>query len=430
MFRPVRYASIVITFALPAAACAPAATPGASASASASASPSAGGAASTLVIDRDTSDLISLDPAVLYEFSAVFATHNVYETLVKFEGTDLTTPKPSLATSWDIKDAGTNWDITFKLKSGVKFASGNPLTADDVVYSFQRAIKLNKSPAFLYTDIAGLKPENIKATDPSTVVVTMPKTSSTQTFLVILTFTIGGVIDSKEVKTKETAGDFGSAYLLDHSAGSGPFAVDHWTKNTEVLLKANPNYGGTKPALSAVLFKHVPEPTNQQFALEKGDIDIANDLGSEQITALQGKAGVTTTSASSLLLVYVGMNAMVKPLDNVKVREALRTAVDYDGIIKDLLKGNGKKVQGIIPRGLAGYNEATPFQADVTKAKSLLTEAGPTSVTLDLLVPTGPAPGGVAFSDLAAKLKSDWAKIGVTVNIKPTTIADLLGTDR
>src|SRR5438270_13168709 len=132
-----------------AAACGPAGTSGTSGSPGASVAPSAGGAASTLVIDRDTSDLISFDPAVLYEFSAVFATHNVYETLVKFEGTDLTTPKPSLATSWDIKDAGTNWDITFKLKSGVKFASGNPLTADDVVYSFQRAIKLNKSPAVL-----------------------------------------------------------------------------------------------------------------------------------------------------------------------------------------------------------------------------------------------------------------------------------------
>ncbi len=431
MFRSLRHTSIVFAVGLlVAAACSPATTPGASASASPAASPSAGGAASTLVIDRDLSDLISFDPAVLYEFSAVFATHNVYETLVKFEGTDLTTPKPSLATSWDIKDAGSNWDITFKLKSGVKFASGNPLTADDVVYSVQRAIKLNKSPAFLYTDIAGLKAESIKATDPSTVVVTMPKTSSTQTFLVILTFTIGGVVDSKEVKAKEAGGDFGSAYLLDHSAGSGPFAVDHWTKNTEVLLKANPNYGGTKPALSAVLFKHVPEPANQQFALEKGDIDIANDLGSEQIAALQGKAGVTTTSASSLLLVYVGMNALVKPLDNVKVREALRTAVDYDGIVKDLLKGNGKKVQGIVPAGLAGYNESTPFQADVAKAKSLLQEAGQASITLDFLVPTGGAPGGAAWSDIAAKLKSDWAKIGVTVNIKQTTTADLLATYR
>ncbi|TMF61346.1 MAG: ABC transporter substrate-binding protein, partial [Chloroflexi bacterium] len=426
-----RRSSILFAIALIlAAACGPAGTSGTSSSPGASPSASAGGAASTLVIDRDTSDLISLDPAVLYEFSAVFATHNVYETLVKFEGTDLSTIKPGLATSWDIKDTGSTNDITFKLKSGQKFASGNPVTADDVVYSVQRAIKLNKSPAFLFTDIAGLKADSVKATDPTTVVFSLPKTASASAFLTILTFTIGGVVDSKEVKAKETGGDSGSAYLLDHSAGSGPFVVDHWTKNTEVLLKANPNYGGAKPTLSGVLFKQVPEPTNQQFALDKGDIDIANNLGPEQIAALQGKSGVTTTTADSLQLVYVGMNATVKPLDNVKVREALRTAVDYDGIVKDLLKGNGKKVQGIIPRGLAGYNEATPFQADVTKAKALLTEAGETTVTLDFLVPTGQAPGGVAFSDLAAKLKSDWAKIGVTVNIKQTTTADLLATYR
>ena len=427
----VRQSSILFAIALVlAAACGPAGTSGTSGSPGASPSASAGGAASTLVIDRHTSDLISLDPAVLYEFSAVFATHNVYETLVKFEGTDLSTIKPGLATSWDIKDTGSTNDITFKLKSGQKFASGNPVTADDVVYSVQRAIKLNKSPAFLFTDIAGLKADSVKATDPTTVVFSLPKTASASAFLTILTFTIGGVVDSKDVKAKETGGDSGSAYLLDHSAGSGPFVVDHWTKNTEVLLKANPNYGGAKPTLSGVLFKQVPEPTNQQFALDKGDIDIANNLGPEQIAALQGKSGVTTTTADSLQLVYVGMNATVKPLDNVKVREALRTAVDYDGIVKDLLKGNGKKVQGIIPRGLAGYNEATPFQADVTKAKALLTEAGETSVTLDFLVPTGQAPGGVAFSDLAAKLKSDWAKIGVTVNIKQTTTADLLATYR
>src|SRR5438270_9898066 len=266
-----RQSSILFAIALVlAAACGPAGTSGTSGSPGASPSASAGGAASTLVIDRDTSDLISLDPAVLYEFSAVFATHNVYETLVKFEGTDLSTIKPGLATSWDIKDTGSTNDITFKLKTGQKFASGNPITADDVVYSIQRAIKLNKSPAFLFTDIAQLKPESVKASDASTVVVSLPKTASTQGFLSILTFTIGGIVDSKEVKTKESGGDFGSGYLLDHSSGSGPFIIDHWTKSTEVLLKANPNYGGTKPTLSAVLAKHVPESTNQQFALEKG----------------------------------------------------------------------------------------------------------------------------------------------------------------
>jgi peptide/nickel transport system substrate-binding protein len=320
--------------------------------------------------------------------------------------------------------------MTFKLKSGTKFASGNTLSADDVVYSFQRAIKLNKSPAFLFTDIAQLKAESVKATDANTVVITLPKTASPQAFLTILTFTIGGIVDSKEVKTKEAGGDSGSAYLLDHSSGSGPYVVDHWTKNSEVLLKANPNYAGNKPALSQVLVKHVPESTNQQFALEKGDADVARNLTPQQVTALQGKSGVSTTTAASLLLVYVGMNALKKPLDNVNVREALRTAVDYDGIIKDLLKGNAKKVQGIVPQGLAGYNESAPFQADVNKAKALLQQAGVTTATLDFLVPTGNAPGGVAWSDLAAKLQSDWGKIGITVNIKQTTQADLLTTYR
>jgi len=430
MLMPIRSSSIVFAAAiLVAAACAPATSPGGTAAAP-SPSPSAGGAASTLVWYADVSDLISLDPAVAYEFSGVLLAHNVYETLVKFEGADLSTIKPSLAQSWDIKDSGANWDITFKLKSGVKFASGNALTADDVVYSFQRAIKLNKSPAFLFTDIAQLKTESIKATDPSTIVVNLPKTASPQGFLSILTFTIGGIVDSKDVKAKETGGDSGSGYLLDHSSGSGPYVVDHWTKNSEVLLKSNPNYGGTKPPLSAVLVKHVPESTNQQFALERGDADLARNLGAQQIAALQGKPGVTTTTGNSLQLVYVGMNVTVKPLDNVNVREALRTAVDYDGIVKDLLKGNAKKVQDIIPAGLAGYNESTPFQADVAKAQSLMKQANQDKVTLELLVPTGPAPGGVAWADLAAKLQADWAKIGVTVNIKQTTQADLLTTYR
>src|ERR671936_90397 len=290
-----RRTSLFAALVLAVAACAPSGARG-------GAAPQAtGGAASTLVYYADVSDLISLDPAVAYEFSGVLLVHNAYETLVKFEGSDLSTIKPGLATSWDAKDAGSTWDITFKLKSGAKFASGNPLTADDVVYSLQRVVKLNKSPAFLFTDIAGLKAESIKSTDASTVVVSMPKTSSPQGFLSILTFTVGGIVDSKEVKSHETGGDSGSGWLLDHSAGSGPYVIDHWTKNSEVLLRSNTNYGGTKPALSGVLVKHIPESTNQQFALEKGDADVARNLSPQQITALQGKQGIATTQGNSLL---------------------------------------------------------------------------------------------------------------------------------
>src|SRR3989442_10892017 len=324
----IRRSSIIFAAALlVAAACAPATSPGGT---GATASASAGGAASTLVWYADVSDLISLDPAVAYEFSGVLLAHNAYETLVKFEGADLSTIKPALAQSWDIKDSGASWDITFKLKSGVKFASGNALTADDVVYSFQRVLKLNKSPAFLFTDIAQIKDTSIKASDPSTVVISLPKTASPQGFLAVLTFTIGSVVEAKDVKAKETGGDSGSGYLLDHSSGSGAFVIDHWTKNSEVQLKANPNYTGSpKPALGGVLVKHVPESTNQQFALEKGDADIARNLGAQQITALQGKAEDVTTTRNNLQLLIVGLHATAKPPNPVNDRQALRTQIDH-----------------------------------------------------------------------------------------------------
>src|SRR5512138_738583 len=122
-------------------------------------------AENTLTIDSNIDDLITLDPAVVYEYSGILVTHNVYQTLVTFEGSDLQTIKPSLADSWDTKDAGDHWELTFKLHPGNKFASGNPITADDVVYSFSRVFALNGPPAFLLTDVAGITAESVTAVD-------------------------------------------------------------------------------------------------------------------------------------------------------------------------------------------------------------------------------------------------------------------------
>jgi len=384
-------------------------------------------AANTLTFDGNFQDLISVDPAVAYEYGGILVDHNTYQTLVQFIGSDLTTIKPALADSWDTKDAGDHWEMTFKLHPGNKFASGNPITADDVVWSINRVIAINSSPAFLITDVGGLITDSVKAIDPLTVQINMPKTASPGGFLSVLTNTIASVVDSKEAKTHEVNGDHASAWLVDHTAGSGPYMVDHWTKSVEVLLKANPNYAETQPALTSVLLKNVPESANQLTELQKGDADLAENLTPEQLATLSGNA--VGTKGDNLLLYYVGMNVAMKPLDNPDVREALRMAIDYDGIIKDLLSGNAKKVQTIVPAGFFGFNDDAPFQADVAGAKALLQKAGVSNVTLDMLVPTGNA-AGVAWADLAAKLQSDWAAIGVSVNIKQEAEADLLTSYR
>ncbi len=413
-------ATVAPTAAAPAPTTAPAPTVAPTAAAAS--------AANTLTIDSNIDDLISLDPAVVYEYSGILVAHNVYQSLVTFVGSDLQTIKPGLADSWAIKDASDHWELTFKLHPGNKFASGNPVTADDVVYSFSRVVAINGSPAFLFTDVGGLKVDSVKAVDPTTVVISLPKTASPGAFLAVLTNTVGGIVDSKVAKSHEAGGDNGSTWLLDHSAGSGPYVVDHWTKDTEVVLKANPNYGGTAPAIASILLKHVPESANQLTELQKGDADLALNLTAEQLGTLSGTAAVT--KGSDMRLFYLGMNVAVKPLDKVDVREALRMAIDYDGIIKDLLSGNAQKVQTIIPSPMFGYNNDAPFQQDVAGAKALLAKAGATDLKFEMLIPEGAGPGGVQWSDLGAKLVSDWQQIGVTVTIKQESFAELLKSYR
>jgi peptide/nickel transport system substrate-binding protein len=384
-------------------------------------------AENTLTIVSNIDDMITLDPAVVYEYSGIQVIHNVYQTLVTFEGSDLQTIKPGLADSWDTKDAGDHWELTFKLHPGNKFASGNPVTADDVVYSFNRVLTINGSPAFLFTDVAGLTADSVKAVDPETIQINLPKTASPGAFLAILTNTVASVVDSKVVMANEGS-DNGATWLLDHSAGSGAYVVDHWTKDVEVLLTANPNFGGDKPALSSILISHVPESSNQLTMLQKGDADIAMNLTAEQLATLGSDA--TEVKGQDLRLFYLGMNVAMPPLDKVEVREALRMAIDYDGIVNDLLSGNAQKVQTIIPSPMFGYNSDAPFQQDVEGAKALLQKAGVSDVTLEMTIPEGAAPGGVQWSDLAAKLQSDWAQIGVTVDIKQVSFAELLNAYR
>lgn len=385
----------------------------------------------TLVYVADISDMISLDPAVAYEFSGILVAQNVYDTLVAFEGEDLTTLKPRLAQSWTIRDAGSAWTVTFKLRPGVKFSTGRPVTAEAVAFSIDRVIGLNKSPAFLFKDVAGLKEGDTKAVDAGTVEVTLPKTASPQAFLSVLTFTVGAVVDPDEAKAHESGGDRGEAWLRNHSAGTGPYMLERWDTESRAVLVANPNYWGTKPKIARVVIQHVPESSTQKFMVESGDADIAANITPEQARDLAGKGNVKVQKGRLLQLVYIGMNAKHPPLDKAKVREAIRSSIDYDGIVRSLLRGEARKVQTIIPEGLFGFNASAPFQANVTRAKALLREAGvPRGFAVDLLVPTGPAPGGVKWSDIAAKVQSDLAKAGIKVTIKETVQAQLLNIYR
>lgn len=382
----------------------------------------------TLIFAGDASDLLTLDPAVAYEFGGIQVVGSIYETLVSFvpgeEGI-----QPLLAESWDIAEGDDGWVLTFRLNPNATFASGNPVTAADVVYSWGRAIDINKSPAFLFIDIAQLTKENMTAVDDTTLEVKLPTTVSPQVFLSVISFSIAAVVEQAAVEAN-LGSDMGETWLNDNSAGSGPYVLDTWERNVQVTLNANPNYWGDAPAMKRVILQNVTELANLQALIETGDADIVQDLGPEQAASLEGNPDLQLVKADSTLLVYVGMNAMKAPLDNVDVREAIRYAINYDDI-NTLLAGNGRVVQEIIPAGFLGHTGETYFTQDIDKAKELLAAAGVAEGTeIDFLIPVGPAPGGLEWSIIAAKIQSDVAQIGLTLNIQQTQQSELLNIYR
>jgi peptide/nickel transport system substrate-binding protein len=373
----------------------------------------------TLVYGGDWTDLITLDPGAVYEFSAGLVVDNAYETLVKFEGEDLSTLKPSLATEWDIKDAGDSWKATFKLRTGQKFSSGNPVTAEDVVYSVERVLALKTNSSFLYTDVANIKPGTTKAVNATTVEFTLPKTASPQSFLSLLTFNVAGIVDSVEVKKHVTNNDFGTGWLKTNSAGSGPFVIKQWDQGQQVILDVNPN-ARLKSKLARIVLKNIQESNAQKIAIESGEIDIAENLSPEMVRDKQKDSKFIVYKADSSRLQYIGMNSGKDSLfADARVRQAVRYAIDQDSIVKDLAGGFAKKIQTIIPFGLLGANPATPYKVDIEKAKALLAAAGkPNGFEFEFQIPTGVCGAGIPCADLGAKVQADLAKIGLKANIK------------
>ncbi|MFN2202768.1 MAG: ABC transporter substrate-binding protein, partial [Caldilineaceae bacterium] len=384
----------------------------------------------TLVFASDFTDLITLDPAVVYEFSGVEAVGNIYETLVSIEPGGAGELVPILASSWDVSEDGDMWKLTFNMNPDATFASGNPVTADDVVYSWSRAIDINKSPAFLLTDVCAMTKENITAVDAATLELKIPGTVSPQVCLSVLTFSTAAVVEKAAVEAN-LGSDMGESWLNDNSAGSGPYVLSRWDRSVGITLDADPNYwGGEVPPMKRVIMLNTPELANLQAAIETGEADIVQDLGSEQVAALEGNPDLSLYKGLTTVLTYIGMNATKPPLDNPDVREAIRYAVNYDEIIS-LLGGNGELVQEIIPIGFLGHVGDNPFTQDIDKAKELLASAGVAEGTeISFLVPTGTAGGGIEWATLASKIQADLEQVGLVLNIQLLQSSELLNIYR
>ena len=371
-----------------------------------------------LVIGMQTDDAVSLDPAKAYEFASSGVVKQLYDNLIDFKVGDYTTPIPELAESWDIAEDGKTW--TFHLRKDAKFATGNPVNADAVVFSLRRVIKLEESPSWILTQW-GITEESITKVDDFTVQVVMDQQYAPGMVLSCLAFSVGCIVEPEVVMEHEKDGDLGKAWLSDHSAGSGAFTLEAWNRNESFVMKAHKAYWKGTPPFTRVIIQDVTELTNQMIMLEKGDIDIAWDLIPDQIEKLRDNPDVNISKTSTVYTRYIGMNVAYEPLSKSEVRDAIRYAIDYDGIVNDIMQGVAVKAQTIIPEMMFGYNPALPYTLDIEKAKQLLADAGyPNGFDVELVCSPSPP-----YPDTAVKVQNDLAKIGINVTVTQMVGAQL-----
>lgn len=331
----------------------------------------------TLVIALAFDDIITLDPAEAFEISAGELMGNSYDRLVRLDTADPAKLVGDVAKSWKVSADGKTY--SFELKPGLKFASGNPVSADDVVWSLQRAVLLDKNPAFILTQF-GFTKDNVKtaiqATGPLTLTLTTDKAYAPSFVLNCLTANVASIVDKKLVLANEANGDLGAAWLKTHYAGSGPLKIREWRANELVALERNDAYAGPKAKAARVIYRHVKESATQRLMLEKGDIDVARNLSPQDLEALAASKDVKQIAAPKGTVYYIGLNQKNPNLAKPEVREALKWLVDYQAIGGTLMKNIGVVHQNFLPQGLLGAAKDTPYKLDVDKAKALLAKAG------------------------------------------------------
>jgi len=368
-----------------------------------------------LVIGLSMASMRGLDPQELNQFEAAEVIANLYERLIVLPADDLGSPQPGLAESWTISDDGKTF--TFKIRQGVTFHSGNPLTATDVEWSLRRLVKLGLAPA---VDLRqwGFTADNvdslIRATDETTLVLETPELWNGNLVLYSLASFSTSIVDSVFLADKDKDGDMGGEYLQTSDAGSGPYKLRTWRSNDILIAEAFDGYWQGEPAMKRVILRHLPESASQRLQIDAGDIDIAARLSSTDLAALEATGKVNIQKTPGFGFYYVALNQKNEILANPKVREAFRYLIDYDGLADGVMRYYGIKQQTIVPQGLVGALDQNPYSLDIDKAKALLAEAGyPDGFTIGYHASPSTPEG-----ELAQSLQANAALAGVNLELQ------------
>jgi peptide/nickel transport system substrate-binding protein/oligopeptide transport system substrate-binding protein len=318
---------------------------------------------------------------------------NVYDRLVEAEtsGPGQSQLVPGLAESWEVSQDGKTYE--FHLRKGVLFHNGEELTADDVVYTFERM--LDPKTKALSTDILNFVDGAAERLDGEATTVPGLQAMDKYTVKVVLKEPYAAFIallasPGASIYNRKFTEPLGDKYGLtpETTNGTGPFKLTEYTLNDSQVLEANDKYFKGRPKLDQIVIRVVADAETLRLLFESGELDVFDiDYASSQLpyfaSSDQWKGQIR--SGPRVGIYYYHINQALKPFDDVRVRKAFQMAINRQEILDKNFYGKGKLENGVMPRGLTCYAEAKPIEYNPQKAKALLAEAGyPNGVDINL----------------------------------------------
>jgi peptide/nickel transport system substrate-binding protein len=344
----------------------------------------------------------NLDPVTMDANPDLWAFMQIYQQLVrvnvKGDGFD-----PDLATRWTTSADGKAW--TFFLRNDARFSNGDPATAADVVWSLKRAHDV-KGPWQWALEAV----QDIAAKDDHTVVITLKEPWAP--FLADISLFSNSILSEKIFKNAT------QDQISNKPVGSGTFMLTDWKKGEELVMKANPYYYEKGvPKTPELHLRYIPDDNARVIAVQSGEVDGVDYVPFSRISQLKRDSRLDTQLYPSTAVAHLSVNVREAPLNNVKLRQALATAIDRYAIGRAVCFGYCTPATTFLPMTTPFFNKsAKGYPYDVSRAQQLIKESGvPTPVTVKLLYWANNA----VHQSTAVVLKAMWAKIGVNLELQP-----------
>ncbi len=362
-----------------------------------------------------------MEPLVSYAVAGVNGSGVIKPDFSTFEG--------RLAESWDFDEETLTW--TFNLRQDVRGCGGAELSADDVLYTFARAKSVSGAAPIgwflsnvgsidgftpdVFSDDAAkeLGDEVVKVDD---FTVRIRQSNPNALFLPVLTIFGLHIFDKELMEANATEDDPWSHEYANNAnvASFGPYCVESWTKDDEIVFTANEEYYLGAPAISRVIMKRVPQSSNRVVVLRTGQAQLVQGLTPREFDSLRGQDGIEVGAVSGNENLFVHMNFDMPPFDNPLVRQAVAHAIPRDQIIQNAYFGQATPWNGHVPSSYPGYVAPdTRYSFDLERAAELLAEAG--------------FPGGEGLSEFAENLQLSYVSekettLGPVVNALATAL--------